>query len=277
MKKIFFTMCFVVQIFAFDKDLFINEIQDIDKNNSAQTQKLLDFSLQWQEKKIANLPQLKSLNNKEFIEYFLLNQRLNFLYFMISMQKNSSFNQIEEAYEKYLLEKVDFLIQNNIDDLSNVKLDVCIGDICGHPTEVMNLSFALNTMKNMKNANIQIIQQIDQTFMQNYNFYRYERLFHEDKQKLMKYLNQKILKPHFETLTQYEKQNKEIADGFRNYFFNQYLKRLYLGKYYAAFLVYDDEKHGIKLDEVKRYLKRYPEICTFKPEFLRQEIIKLCK
>ncbi|WBR54725.1 hypothetical protein [Campylobacter sp. VBCF_01 NA2] len=278
MKKILLFLSLVGQIFAFDKTEFAKELSNLDANNSTQTQKLLDLSQEWQDENIANLTKLKTLKNQEFVEYFLLDQRLNFLLIATQTQNQNKFDKTLEFYKEYLQEKVDFLLSNGTENLAKFnELETCVGDPCGHPTEVLNLAGILQALKEMQNVDLQIVKKISAQAGKDYKSYLYERSFTEQKSQLLELLHEKSLEAHFEALATFSSKNEEIVSGFHNYFFYQYLTRLYTAQFYAGFLIYDDKKHGIGLNKVKKYIKLHPEICTIYPEFLRKEIAELCK
>lgn len=265
-------------LFAFDKNEFYKEISNFDSNNSVQMQNLINLSSQWQEANIKNLKKLKEINDeKKFIDNFLLEKTLTFLYLNLSNKQKSSdnFDKISNLFANYFQEQVDFLIQNKSEfktDFEKFKdLKPCVGDSCGHFTEIFNANIFLKEAKNhMNNEKYDKIYKILDT---SYKYYQLLRTETELVNNYFSNLNSQIFKEICLKLENFNNNYVQKLKNLRNYFFDDYLTNLYIVQYLTAFNYEGFNK--LKKEDLLFIAQKKPKIC--KMELLSKEMIEICK
>lgn len=265
-------------LFAFDKNEFYKEISNFDSNNSVQMQNLINLSSQWQEANIKNLKKLKEINDeKKFIDNFLLEKTLTFLYLNLSNKQKSSdnFDKISNLFANYFQEQVDFLIQNKSEfktDFEKFKdLKPCVGDSCGHFTEIFTASAFLKDAKS--HINSQNYNEINRILNDSYRHYKLLRIETELVNNYFNYLNSQFFEKIHLELTNFNNKYSQRLKNLQNYFFNYYLTNLYAVQYLTAFNYKSFNK--FEKEDLFHIIRKRPKICNF-TNLLSKELIEFC-
>lgn len=286
-------------------DLIAPPAPDAD-DDPARGDKLLDYARRFQEARIQGLDKLRAAlpepADRQFLEDWLFFEQCRFVAVFLELGKRGvdlmasatirqtarkNTETAQDLAARLAQEKADFLLDHlaknpNLDAalLRKPEPEPCVGDSCGHPTELFELNgYYESAQKDITDEQgREKLRAIYENGMNGYWAYLYQRHDAERTLKALRDLPGEAARAAADRLAVFTRdgQAKQRLEGLERQFFSRYLQEFYEAKFYIALYNFDGKTTKAELGEFPK-APWPPGLCAKHPEFLRPEIAKKCR